>query len=607
MARRGWDVIIVGSGAGGGSLALALSRAGLRVLVLEKGPRYERQDYRHDELLLTTTPDFFIPSPALDPHVLVDETASTAEPRRTSLGWLACCVGGGTVRMGGSCYRFHPDDFQVRTRFGPLEEIEDWPYTYAELEPYYSTAEWEVGVSGRPGNSPYERPRSRPYPMPPLDAHPLATLLDRACQNLGYHAFTTPRAINSRAYGGRPACMYCTACGGYGCPVGARGSAQETLIARAERTGRCEVRANSMVREVLLGRNGGVTGCVYLDHAGAEHLVRASVVCVCCSAVESARLLLLSQSPQFPDGLGNRSGLVGRHLQFKIASTAIGRFWREHHGQWSLDDPNPFLGRSVGDLERMPAGAAMYAKGGVLRFDMERALPIRTAQRLAMGSTGRWLWGEPLKQRLKGHFWHHRDIEVEVFQDFVPNGRTFVDLDPLITDRWGLPAARIHLAHPDHHRTAARWLLTRGMEILDEMGADELITAGIGYVNPFLIHGTCRAGTDPGASVLDAFCRAHEVPNLFVVDGSYMPTSGAVPSTLTIIANGFRTADFIIDRARTGEFGSHRRRRDRVGCAHEPASPVPDPRRSQPAGGASLREAATAEAAARSLTSRRYA
>ena len=547
------DVLIIGSGAGAAPLALRLSQAGFDVLVLEKGPRYERYDYRHDEVLAATRPSFFVPSLDEDPHVLVD-AAGGKPPELSALGWIASCVGGGTAHMGAAFYRFHPDDFRLRSRFGEFESVADWPYTYAEIEPYYAQAEWEIGVSGAAGANPFEGARSRGYPMPPLESHPLASWFEERCGHLGRHAFPTPRAINSIPYGGRPACAYCQFCAGYGCPIGARGSTQEALLPRAEQTGRCEVRANAMVRRITVGRDGHATGCTYLDRSGAEHEVRAKLVCVCCSAVESARLLLMSTSPLFPSGLANGNGLVGRHLQFHAGSFGRGRFWYDRHPELPLRQPRRFLLGSVMDDYFLPSDVPTWPKGGIHRFGVERTYPIGTAHRLAFRSSNDVIWGEALKKRLRERFHEYVEVGFEVFQDFVPNEGTFVELDPDVKDKWGLPVARIHLSESDHHRTAGQWLVNRGLEILDSMGADGLESDGAGALNHVMAHGTCRAGAAPDASVVNGFCRAHEVPNLFVVDGSFMPTSGGAPSTLTIIANSFRTADFIIARARAESF-----------------------------------------------------
>lgn len=553
--KEGWDVLIVGSGAGGGPLALALSQAGMEVLVLEKGPRYQRSAYRHDEILISEAFGFFVPKLTEDPHVLMNGEGREKKPELSHLGWTASCVGGGTAHMGGFVYRFHPDDFRLRSRCGEFEAIADWPYGYEELEPYYSRAEWEIGISGTAGANPFEGPRSRSYPMPPLASHPLTGALDKACGSLGLHSFPTPRAVNSQAYQGRPACGFCDSCGGYGCPTGARGSTQEALLPRAEQTGRCEVRPNSMVREITVRRDGRAGGCIYLDEEGVEHRIQARVVCVCCSAVESARLLLMSKSSLFPDGLANGSGLVGRNLQFHTNSTGRARFRLSSRPELSTERDNFFLGRSVMDHYFLPDGVSPLPKGGTIRFGIASPDPISVARRL-LRDGDQVVWGEPLKRRLQEYYQNTVETVFEVFQDFIPNSGTYVELDPEVTDRWGLPSARIYLDSPDHHEVASRWLLERGLEIFDEMGADEIGEGSFGNVSEVLVHGTCRAGTEPSTSVLDDFCRAHEVPNLFVVDGSFMPTSGGAAPTLTIFANSFRTADHIIEEANKGTFGS---------------------------------------------------
>ncbi|MEM1206678.1 MAG: GMC family oxidoreductase [Acidobacteriota bacterium] len=529
------DVLIIGSGAGGGPLALTLSRAGAEVLVLERGPRHGRDAYSHRQGL---QPGDFVPSVATDPHTVI--TRRPPRSVRHPLGWIATCVGGGTEHMGGYFYRFHPDDFRMRSRFGAALELADWPISYDDLEPYYALAEWEVGVSGLAEVHPFEVPRSRPYPMPPLRSHPVAASVRAAIQRRGLHPFPTPRSINSRPYGGRPACEYCRRCASYGCPVGARGTSQEALLTRAEATGRCEVRPDSRVREISVTPSGRAAGCLYVDSAGATHRVEAKVVCLCASAIESARLLLLSTSPGFPDGLGNRSGQVGRHLQFHAVTQGEALFDPGGEVGRLLADPHPFVGLSAMDHYFLPPGVAEIDKGGVLRFGRAPQVPEHQSPERPDAD------GDPTAQD------GLPVLTFEAFHDFLPNSATFMDLDPDVDDALGLPAARIHLGIPDHHRRAGAFLGAAAQGVFEELGALDQRLTDVGGTSSYLVHGTCRAGTDPETSVLNADCQTHEVPNLFVVDGSFMPTSGGSAPTLTILANSFRVADRILEGLRQG-------------------------------------------------------
>lgn len=549
MSATTYDVLVIGSGAGGGPLAARLSAAGWQVLLLEKGRQRRREEYTHDEVEMLHR-DFFVPTPLDEPHVLLPH--GHAQPQPTQLGWVGNSVGGGTVRMGGYFYRFQPDDFRMRSRFGEFESLADWPYTYDELEPYYAQAEQDLGVSGVAGATPFEGFRSTPYPLPPIDAHPLTEHLANACRRLGWHPFPTPRAILSRPYRGRPACSYCGFCAGFGCSTGARSTVQETYVAQAVASGRCELRPMAMVREVTLGPDGRASGCVYVDAEGREHEARARVVCVCCSAVESARLLLLSKSARFPNGLANSSGQVGRNLQFHGFSNGRARFRYANHPDKPLRDDNPFLECSLADHYFLPPGVSPLAKGGLIRYGFPAHAPIAAAQRAAEEGP-ELLWGQALERRLREYFHDYLTVDFEVFHDFIPNDRTYVTLDPQVRDRFGLAAARIHLDVPEHHRVAGRWLVERGLEALHEMGADEVQPEEIGENAPYLVHGTCRMGRDPQLSVLDPSCRAHDVPNLYVVDGSFMPTSGGASPTLTILANSLRSADHMLARAKRGE------------------------------------------------------
>ena len=519
-------------------MAYALSRGGMRVLVLEKGPWYTEKDFVHDEIK-TVRRNFFTPSPEHEPHMLDGE--------RSSMGWIACCVGGGTVHMAGYFYRLHPDDFRMESRFGSHSGISlaDWPYSYEELEPYYTEVEQVIGISGQAGANPFEGARSRPYPLPPMVDHPMAAWIDRAGKKLGFHTYPSPRAIISRDYRGRKACVYCHFCGSYGCEVGAKSSSLSSFLPLAQKTGKCEIRSGCMVREVEVGKDGRATGCVYIDPEGKEHRVEASIVCVSASGIESARLLLLSKSNRFPDGLANGSGLVGKNLQFSVFSAGRGTF--PYSGDPILKNKLPFLGRSMQDYYFLPEGVSDLAKGGTIRFGFPHSNPIFTGLRLSHRDSPQ-LWGQALKDEMKKYWKEEKTVEFETFADFLPNPGTRMDLDPKVRDQWGLPVARLQIRSPEHHRKAGEFLQKKGLDVLKEAGAAEVHAETVGGVTGHLVQGTCRAGKDPKKSVLNEDCRSHEVPNLYVVDGSFLPTSGGVPTTQTIMANGLRTAARILKK-----------------------------------------------------------
>jgi choline dehydrogenase-like flavoprotein len=240
--------------------------------------------------------------------------------------------------MSGFFYRLKPVDFRLKSELGgvPGSNVADWPITYKDLAPYYERAEEELGVSGNAVPHPFLEPRTKNYPLPPLAEHPAALEIDKACKSLGWHGLPTARGIISAPYKGRDACVYCTLCGSYGCEHDAKSSTLAALIPQAIATGNVELRARSMAKEVLVDKAGRAKGVVYLDDQGVEHEQAAKVVVVSATAVESARLLLNSKSPRFPNGLGNDNGLVGKNLIFSSSfgqSKATFRYRKAARGQ----------------------------------------------------------------------------------------------------------------------------------------------------------------------------------------------------------------------------------------------------------------------------------
>jgi choline dehydrogenase-like flavoprotein len=543
------DVVIVGSGAGGAPVAFELARAGAKVVVLEKGRALAPEEMIHDEIRVCRR-NLFVPFVHDEPHTIRVGHEPTGE--RTSEGWTANVVGGATVHFSGYFFRMHPIDMRLRSTLGAIEgaATADWPISYDDLEPHYARVEREIGISGQAHAHPFEEPRSTAYPLPPLPADPIAAKIDDAAARLGYHTFPTPRAILSQPYGGRAACMQCSLCGSYACEMGAKSSMAVSLLPAAVLTGRCEIRPRSMAVEVSVNPDGKVSGVVYLDASRQRRFIAARCVVLACSALESARLLLMSRSARFSSGLANTNGLVGKNLVFSGMGRGQALFRRKRLA--TPIERFPFVQRSMQDFYFNETSVEGVRKGGTILFDWAHANPIFTAERMA-NDHGKLLWGKALKDLLRRDAGGARRLQFETFSEYLPTAGTFMDLDPDVKDHWGLPVARItEKRHPQDH-VASAMLVDRGMALLRELRPDDWSALELRGVTRFLQGGTCRFGTDPESSVLDPSCRAHEVPNLYVTDGSFLPSSGGVPITLTILANAFRVAGRIAERFKARE------------------------------------------------------
>ncbi len=547
MALPAVDICIVGSGAGGAPMALELARAGHKVLILEKGPFYKTADFYHDEIL-NSRRNFFMPFPWDEPHLFRHHPKDKYE--RSNSAWTANCVGGGTVHMSGYFYRLKPVDFRLRTELGavPGANLVDWPITYDDLAPYYDKAEEELGVSGLAVKHPFAEPRKKPFPLPPVDVHPMSKELDRVCEKLGVHSIPTARGIVSRDYRGRHACVYCALCGSYGCEVDAKSGTHVSLIPAALATGNVEIRPECMARSVEVDKQGRAKSVVYQDAKGQVLEQPAKLVVVSCTAVESARLLLNSTSAVFPKGLANGSGQVGKNLVFSSFGQSRATFRiakRKAAWPW-LDDRAPFIDRSVQDYYLVDAKELQYRKAGTLGFMWTHPNPIHAIYDIA--NRGKYLEvGQALKDQMRAY----RDskiLEYETYGEFFATDGNRVDVDPDTRDKYDLPVARISLDRHPNDLAATKLLMEKGDAILQAMEPDSFEQKTTQGVTTILQGGTCRMGPDPATSVLDKDCRAHEVPNLYVVDGSFLPTSGAVPLTLTIVANAFRVADALVQK-----------------------------------------------------------
>lgn len=552
MAKDPVDVCIIGSGAGGGTMAFALAQAGIKVCVLEKGAWYKDADFVHDEIL-SGRRNFFMPFPWDEPHMW--RTDERRPYLRSNECWTANCVGGGTVHMSGYFYRLKPFDFRLRSELGAVAgaNVADWPISYAELAPYYDKAEDELGVAGEVRTHPFLEPRKKGYPLPPLADHPVSYEIDRVAKGLGWNSLRTARAILSIPYRGRSACHYCTLCGSYGCESGAKSSTGAALLPRAVATGNVEVRPRAMAQEITVDASGAAKSVVYLDENGERQEQPARLVVVSATAVESARLLLNSKSGRFPNGLGNDAGLVGKNFVLSSFGQSRALFSSKRQAAthpWT-QVVAPFVDRSVQDFYVMPDERFGFRKGGTLGFMWAHPNPIYAATQMA-GSGKRGVFGAALKDRIRAYR-DNRILEFEIYGEFLPTDGSRVGISDSVKDKYGIPVATIDIRRHPKDLVMTKFLVERGEEILQALQPEKVERIGIAGQTGILQGGTCRFGKDPATSVLDRNCRSHVVPNLYVVDGSFMPSSGGVPFTLTIIANAFRVADALVADFKKGK------------------------------------------------------
>lgn len=540
------DFIVIGAGAAGGVVAKELSTAGFSVVVLEQGPYLKEKDFNHDEIK-TLWQNALTNDWKTQPNSFRKTTKDKANVQPALL--YGKMVGGGTAHFTANYWRFREIDFVERSKLGAISGtgFDDWPITYEELEPYYTKAEYELGVSGEPG--PFDAPRSRPYPLPPLPIKSAGALLANGARKLGWHPQAAPMAIISQPYRGRSACSHCGFCEGFGCEIKAKSSTLATVIPEAEKTGRCEIRPESYVRKIETDTAGRVTGVIYFDSKKTEIFQRAKAVVLCANGAESARLLLLSKSNLFPNGLANSNGIVGKYLMFNGGGFATGIFEHELNEFKSVA-----VTRIIHDFYDTDPKRGFYGGGGIdMRFDV---YPMG----YALGFAGAFprdtpRWGAEYKKALKHYYTH--TVYSFGHTTSLPLERNSISLDPNAKDAWGLPVMRVtYKDHPDDLKIM-KFFADRGLELLEAAGAKQKWSRPV-EEQTFGVHllGTCRMGNDPMRSVVNKYHKAHDVPNLFVCDGSSFVTSGRGQPTCTIQALAYRASDHIIRMAKSGEIKS---------------------------------------------------
>ncbi|NQU33466.1 MAG: GMC family oxidoreductase [Bacteroidetes bacterium] len=559
MASQKFDVCIVGSGAGASPIAYELSKKGHKVVVLEKGPWFKTKDFSKDEIT-TTRREVYTPRLEDEPQVIESkndqgewESKSTYATGKSF--WNGNMVGGSTNLMSGYFHRMKPNDFKLLTTYGKIEgaNIVDWPIDYDEMETYFDKVEKTVGISGRIVDHSTLEPRSNDnFPYPPLAENTISSWLDKGANEIGYIAVPIPRAILSLPEGSRSSCFYSNYCGSYGCASDAKGSARVALLDKALETGKCTIIANSKVYKLETNGTGKIISSWYYDADGNKQSIEAKLFVIACQAVETSRLLLMSKNEEFPNGLANNSGLVGKNLIFSAGGTGSGTFRYDNIDQEDAEKlkvPGLFVNRAIqhwyeiNDNEKFPK----KIKGGTVDFLFEHDNGISKAIRNKKDSEGSLVYGSELKSKIQDYFLNQRKLNFEVFADWLPTDSCYVSLDEKIVDKWGDPVAKIRVDNHSHDIEVGKYLAKKAEALLEKIGATNIKSSINGSPPTNLMAGGCRFGDNSLTSVLDKNCKAHEVENLYVTDGSFMPTGGSVTYTWTIYANSFRVADAILE------------------------------------------------------------
>jgi choline dehydrogenase-like flavoprotein len=443
------DFVIVGSGSAGGILAKELSTAGFDVVVLEQGPFRQSSEFTHDEFSVIFQGELHGGRPEVHGHTFRDNASKVAEvPPFMPVFDYVQGVGGSSVHFSANFWRFRELDFRERSMLGEVSgtTFSDWPISYEELEPYYTKVDWEIGVSGTPG--PFDAPRSKPFPMPPIPVKSSGVLLERAAKKLGMHAQAAPLAIVSQPFNGRAPCINCGFCMGFGCEVGAKSSTLASMIPQAMATGRCEIRAECAVFRLETDSNGRISEILYYDPEGREQSQKAKAVVLAANGAETPRLLLSSTSDRHPDGLANSSGYVGRNLMLNAHSVTNGVF--EH-------PLNDFKGvqvtRIIHDFYETDPKRGFYGGGGIDARPLFSATPIFYALAGAPPDVPRW--GKEYKDALAHNF--TRQMSILGSTTSLPMERNNITLDPTHKDRWGRPSMRLTYRDHDDDLATARF------------------------------------------------------------------------------------------------------------------------------------------------------
>ncbi len=521
------DVLLIGAGAAGAAVAKRLSDHGASVICLEQGDWVDRDMVPKKHLDWEVRGRRFW---SANPNVRrwpADYPVASHGDDPIDI-YMYNAVGGSTIGFAANYWRLNPSDFRLRSLDGVAV---DWPLTYQELEPYYDINEREIGVAGLAGD-PCGPPRT-PTLLPPLPIGRAGSILAQGFDKLGWYWWPTEAAIATVPMDDRLDCDFRGYCP-FGCPRGAMSTADVTYWPKALKNG-VDLRTRSRVREIALDGRGRAQGALYYDAAGQLREVRARVVVLSASGIGTPRLLLLNRSSAHPDGLANSSGMVGKNLMVHVQSFAVGRFddpveaWR---GTW---------GGSVSTRHHYETDPARdYLRGFIISGAMGWS-PLNLASQIAP-------WGQQHHATMDRYLNH--EIVLYLCGDDLPEPENRVELDWTNLDGFGMPGAQTYYRLGENSKKLGADMLAKAHATLEASGASSVRDFGLSPIWGWHLMGTARMGDDPATSVVDGHNRAHDVPNLFIVDGSSLPTGGGVNPTSTIQALAVRCAEYIWDQRR---------------------------------------------------------